>query len=135
MAASSRTGLPPLKGTDLTQATAQALLAKQGPTVQKARQALTDRAHEILDRYLKIAEKADAVGNLELAADMYQWLMDHTPAEDGQHMLDPSVDKKQLETSNKPTGPSVYIGLAIGGVNVPQLALSESIIDVEPVNK
>jgi hypothetical protein len=56
--------------------------------------------------------------------------MEHMPEEDGQRLLEISVDKpKQVEQK---TGPSIQIGFQLGGV-APQPALPDaSIIDITP---
>jgi hypothetical protein len=95
-------------------------MSKQFGSVQRARQALRDRAHELLDKYINLATMAAASGDYETAAKIYKDILDHTPAEDGERIFEPSVDKKPAE-SQRGALPPVMVGVAIGGVNVPQL--------------
>ena len=100
-------------------------------SVRKAREALQARANEILDLMLLNAKQAAASGDFETAQKTYQYLLDHTPGEDGQRVVEISVDKpKQVEA--RPTGPAIQIiGIGLGGVNRPQLE-EANIIDITP---
>ena len=100
------------------------------PRVAEARQALKERAIEILESYLAVIAEARAAGDHETAAKSLQWLMDHMPDDAGERMLESSVDKpKQLEQAQ---GPKIQIGIALGGINQPKQLATQTVIDVEP---
>jgi hypothetical protein len=99
-------------------------------SVKKAREALKERANELLDIQIAIIKGAMSKGDYETAAKANQFLMEHIPDEDGTRMIDQSVDKpKQLEAK---LGPSINIGFAIGGINQPK-ELPPAVIEAEPV--
>lgn len=104
-------------------------------SVRKARAALKENAFESYQLLLYIIKQATAAGDFETAA-RYAWMiLEHTPEDEGERVLDISVDKpKQVESG--PKGPSVYIGLIQGGVTQPKKELPQAaevtIIDVEP---
>ena len=86
---------------------------------------------------MKIIDMAAERGDFETAA-KYAWtLLEHTPKEDGEAIIDESAAKpKQLEAG--PRGPLIQIvGLKIGGLNQDsQAQLPEAqVIDVEPESK
>lgn len=90
--------------------------------VKVARELLREKSEEILREYLDIVQQAKVAGDYETAAKSMQWLIEHMPAdEDGGRMVDQSIDKRQ-EVNQKPTGPAIQIGIAVGGVGK-QLAL------------
>lgn len=108
-----------------------AMRGQQASSVKKARQALRERANEILDKYIQLAERASLFEDFETSAKIYQWLIDHIPEEDGERLVDASVDKKQLG-SGKPSGPQINV-FQIGGT--PSLpALPEPFIESEPID-
>jgi hypothetical protein len=95
------------------------------PAVRKARELLKERAVEIYNQYVAVLKQSAEAGDYETAAKGYQFLIEHMPAEDGETMIDISVDKpRQVET--KYTGPSVQIGIALGGIPETQKALVSS---------
>lgn len=83
-------------------------------SVRKAREALRERAFELLDGYIAVIKQAAAAGDYETAAKGYQHLLEHMPPEDGMRMIELSVDKP-VQVERKP-GPSINIGFAIGGI-------------------
>lgn len=84
------------------------------PKVKEAREALREKALEILEEYVQVVKAASAAGHYEVAAQSLQWLMEHMPEEAGEKMIETSVDKpKQIDASK---GPSINIGFAIGGM-------------------
>ena len=89
------------------------------PAVRKAREALREKAHELLQEYLTTLKMAAASGEYEAALKGYQWLLDHVPAEDGQRLIDRSVDKDAIDTGG-PRGPQIQIGIRLGGVQTPK---------------
>ena len=95
-------------------------------SVKKAREALKERAQEILDLQMTIIKAAIANGDFETAAKANQFLLEHIPAEDNQRLLDTNVDKQQIESKS---GPNINIGFAIGGVSQKELP---PIIEVTP---
>lgn len=98
-----------------------------------ARQVLREKAEEIYAEYFETLKLAKEAGDFETASKGLQWLMDHMPAEDdGTRMIDVSVDKTTTVVA-APTGPSIQIGIQLGGVK-PQKALpSAEVIDVKPI--
>ena len=99
------------------------------PKVKLAREALKERAAEILESYISLAAEARAAGEFDVAAEILWKLIDHIPEEDGERMIDGSVDKpKQVEGQ---TGPSIQIGIALGGTN--QKQLPPQIVNVSPI--
>lgn len=97
------------------------------PRVREAREALRQRAMEILESYLAVITEARAAGDFETATKSLQWLLEHMPEEEGQRIVDISVDKpKQVEATK---GPTIQIGFALGGIAAPKLL---PIIDVTP---
>lgn len=103
--------------------------------VRKARLALKERALEILEGYILVIKQAAAQGDFESAIKGYQHLMDHMPEEEGEKLLDISVDKpKQIE--QRYGGPQIQIGLAIGGVPQPVIEVRpQTTIEGEVVEK
>lgn len=85
--------------------------------VKIARQLLREKSEEILAEYLDIVAKAKDAGDYEVAAKSLQWLIDHMPADDdGSRVVDQSVDKKQEVVEKGPVGPTIKIGIAVGGL-------------------
>lgn len=95
-------------------------------SVRKAREALKERAHELLNKYISGLDMALARGDFETFQKGYQYLLDHMPEEEGIHIVDVSVDKKQIEGS-KNNGPSIQIGVSIGGIKPAELPAVEVI--------
>lgn len=100
------------------------------PKVREAREALKAKALELHTSYMTIIQAAIDKGDLETAMKATQWLIEHMPREDGETMVDISVDKpKQVETRQ---GPSVNIGFALGGIADTRALPPAVTIDVEP---
>lgn len=99
--------------------------------VKEARELLKQEAESILRGYMTTIQLAVAAGDFESALKAQQWLIDHLPAEDGQRLLDISVDKvAQVEG---PKGPQIQISVALGGLPKPQPQLQEPAIDITPI--
>ena len=97
-------------------------------SVKKAREALKEKALEILQEFRDTIREARASGKYEEALKAQQWLIDHIPDEDGERLLESSVDKpKQVEQGR---GPLVQIGFKLGGTD--QARLQEPVIDITP---
>ena len=118
------------------------MTAKKGParqiggrafsSVRKAREALKERAFELLDGYIAVIKQAAASGDYETATKGYQYLLEHMPEEDGQRMIEISVDKPvQVEA---PKGPTIQIGFQLGGVNEPK-QIEAPAIEVVPIKE
>lgn len=91
--------------------------------VRIARELLKEKSEEILKQYLQVVDEARNAGDFETAAKALQWLLDHMPAdEEGGRLVEQSVDKKQ-QVIEKTAGPTVKIGIAVGGVAQQQGAL------------
>lgn len=104
------------------------------PRVKEAREALRDRAIEILESYIAVIAEARAAGDFESATKSLQWLIEHMPEEDGSHMVDISIDKpKQVEAGK---GPTIQIGFALGGLgNQKTLPAAIDVTPVEPADE
>ena len=98
---------------------------KHFSSVKKARELLKSRAESILSDYLMIVKSAAADGEYKAALDGLQWLIDHTPAEDGTRIVDVSIDKPV--PVEQYSAPAINIGFALGGVGA--AALTEHTID------
>ena len=101
------------------------------PKVREAREVLRERAIEILETYIAVIGEARKAGDHETATKSLQWLIEHMPEEDGERMIEGSVDKpKQIEGN---VGPQINIGFALGGLNQPkELPPAVEVIDVTP---
>lgn len=102
-------------------------------SVKKARQALKDRSYETYEKLLKIIDMAAAAGDFETAA-KYAWmLIEHTPKDEGETVIDTSAAKAPAQIDQGPRGPLIQIGVKIGGVNHQPAELPPAtVIDVEP---
>lgn len=98
--------------------------------VKKAREVLKAHAEEIYTEYRQAIRFAVAAGEYEAALKGYQHLMDHMPKEEEDTLLDPSIDKKAVDSGN--SGPVIQIGVSLGGVTPKQKQLEPVIIDVNP---
>jgi hypothetical protein len=106
--------------------------------VRIARQLLREKSEEILAEYLDIVARARDAGEHEVAVKALQWLIDHMPAdEDGDRMVDQSVDKKQETIQQGPVGPAIKIGIAVGGLTQNQKSLPKpsDIVTAEVINE
>lgn len=94
--------------------------------VREAREALKEKALEVYALQVRIIEEALAAQEFEVAAKANQWLIEHMPADDeGTRMVDPNVDKpKTVEASS---GPSIQIGVVLGGSAQKKLPVTKSI--------
>lgn len=103
-------------------------------SVRRARELLREKSLETYAAYMKLAEEAIKKGDLEIAEKIYRYVLDHTIDDDGTPLLGPSVDKPKEIESSGPKGPSITIGVAIGGLGQPkQLPEADvEIIDVRP---
>ena len=87
------------------------------PRVKAAREALRVKAEIILSDFQILIKEAAAAGKYDAALSAQQWLIEHLPDEDGERVVNISVDKpKQIEQYN---GPSIMIGLPLGGMTPP----------------
>lgn len=84
--------------------------------VKIARELLREQAEEIVKLYMDNAKIAMAHGDYETAQKALQWLLEHMPSEnDGTRVVDSGVDK-QIQQQQGPTGPTIQIGIQVGGV-------------------
>lgn len=103
-------------------------------SVKKARAALREKALETYNTLLAIINGAAAKGDFETAA-KYTWLLlEHTPKEDGEAVIDESASKpKHIDNGHR--GPVVQIiGLKLSGIDPPQLPEPSVTIDVQPID-
>lgn len=97
--------------------------------VKMAREILREKALEILAKYELIIDKALEKGDFETAAKHTQWLLEHMPNEEGERLIDPSAAKpKEVERGS---GPSIQIGLVLGGLSETKKLPPSDLIDVE----
>lgn len=102
------------------------------PKVAQAREALKERAIEVLETYLAVIAEARAAGEFDVATRSLQWLMEHMPsADDGVKIIDQSIDKPKIEA---PSGPSINIGFALGGMGE-QKSLPPVTIEAEVIKQ
>jgi hypothetical protein len=96
---------------------AGALEKRLFPKVSIAREMLKERAEEILADFIETAKAAREAGEFEAAGDMYWKLIEHMPADTPEErIVDTSVDKQPKQLDKGPTGPTINIGLALGGL-------------------
>ena len=101
------------------------------PSVKKAREALKARAHETYEKLLKIIDMAAAAVDFETAG-KYAWmLLEHTPKDEGETVMDESAAKPKL-TERGLGGPIIQIGVKVGGVREQESLPEAIIIDVKP---
>ena len=97
-------------------------------SVRKAREALKERAHEILDKFLQTIDMAASAEEYEAALKSYQWLMEHIPEDEGERVVDISVDKPKQGTNL----PTINIGFRLGGIDEDKQLPDGNTIDVTP---
>jgi hypothetical protein len=103
------------------------------PKVKEARAKLAERADELITEYMALAAHARDKGNLEVAEAILWKLIDHLPNEDGVRLLDQSSSKGGSKDDGKAAGPTIQIGIALGGVSPTMKVLPPvEIIDVDP---
>lgn len=101
--------------------------------VRRAREALREKAEELVDLYMKNIENATVAGDAEVAGKAIQWALEHLADDDGTTVVSPGVDKPRPVEQVK--GPSIQIGFALGGLST-QLALpSSEAVDAETVEE
>lgn len=109
-------------------------------SVRKAREAIRERAKELIDLQITIIKAALTNGDFETAAKANQFLLEHTTDEDDTPLLAPSVDKAKIESTGT-KGPSIHIGgIIIGGLgegakSLPEPSIEAQVVKVEPGNK
>lgn len=103
--------------------------------VRKARQALKDRSYETYEKLLKIIDMAAAAGDFETAA-KYAWmLIEHTPKDEGETVIDSSASKVPAQIESGPRGPVIQIGVKVGGIGHKPSELPPGdpvVIDIQP---
>ena len=105
-------------------------------SVRRARELLRERSEEILKEYLMLARHATSKGDFETAEKVYWKLLSHTTDEEGGAIVSVDVDNKNKQVESGPKGPSISIGVAIGGLGQPQLpAGSEPTVQVIEVER
>lgn len=111
-------------------------LQEHFPKIREAKEALTSRALDVLDKYMENASIAQQHGDYIVAKDTYEFLLAHMPLDtDGEPLLAPSVDKAKPDVKSGNIGPQINIGFQLGGVAAPKtLPLPPSIVDVTAKN-
>ena len=102
-------------------------------SVRKARAALKERANQILDSYLLLAKQAAAQGDFETSEKVLRFLMEHMPEEEGERIVDISIDKPK-DSGPKQLGPAINIGVQIGGLNKAKELPAVEVITIEAVD-
>ncbi len=101
------------------------------PKVKEARELLKQKAADLLAKYERIIDEAIIAQQFEVAAKHVQWLIEHMPEEDGVRLIDASA-AKAVEVQGK-IGPSIQIGIALGGMKPRELPEAPEVIDVTPI--
>lgn len=102
------------------------------PRVKEAREALKDKALEILEKQSTIVDLAIAKEDYETAGKLNQWLIEHMPKGDnGETIIDESAATPK-ELASGPTGPTIQIGIQLGAPP-PTKQLSSPVIDISPL--
>ena len=94
--------------------------------VRQAREALREKAQEILEEYLATIREAREAGDYEVAAESLRWLMEHMPEDEGERMVDASIDKPKQGVVGG--GINFQVGFVLGGIK-PTAALPVSTED------
>lgn len=103
------------------------------PRVKEAREALRERAIEILETYLTVVNEARAKGDFETALDGLKWLVEHMPNEEGERMVDVSAAKPTVGSGGGSAPQPIQIGIALGGLRPKELpAITQVPIDIKP---
>lgn len=103
--------------------------------VRKAREALKERANEILETYIGLAALAMADKDYETAETILWKLLDHAPEDDEGFRVIDSAASKPPQIEAKATGPAIQIGIALGGISGDVKSLPEAkVIDVSPIH-
>lgn len=103
--------------------------------VRKAREAMKERAEEIIRLYFETWKQALAAGDYETAQKCASDLAKHIPKdEDGNTVFDTDVDKK-MEIKETKQGPAIQIGVAIGGLNRQLPEATVQIIEIKNDDK
>lgn len=83
--------------------------------IKTVRLALREHAEELYQQYMDTILRAKSAGEHEVALKALQWLISHMPPdEDGTKLIEPDIDKQQ-PTQLGSTGPSIQIGIQVGG--------------------
>jgi hypothetical protein len=94
------------------------------PRVAEARKILTDEAVELYKLYKQIAIDALAAQDFAVAEKAVGFLLTHMPEdEDTGTLLNTDIDKNKEPDVKGGGGPSIQIGLALGGMPSSQKAL------------
>lgn len=111
------------------------------PRVKEAREALKEKALDLFHLQVKLIMDAAIDGNFKAALEANQWLMEHIPAEEGVRMLDATQDLEPKKDDTKQLGPTIQIGIQLGGVGNPSTdGVRDSVrqvggVGVSPTNK
>lgn len=91
----------------------------------EARSKLQAKASDLVEAYMTTIQASIKKGDYEVALKAIQWALVHMPEEDGLRVIENPVDK--IKTEGGGGGPSITIGVALGGVTtrVPELAPPE----------
>ena len=101
-------------------------------SVKKARLALKEKALATYEKLNKIIDMAAAAGDFETAA-KYAWmLIEHTPSEDGETVIDGSAAKPKLIEDGGHKGPVIQINMKMGGLQAPP---ETNIIDIARIDE
>jgi hypothetical protein len=101
------------------------------PRVAEAKKILTDEAVELLKLYKQIAVEALAAQEFETAEVAVRFLLAHMPEdEETGTLLGTDVDKNREPDQKGGGGPTIQIGLALGGM--PQQKALPTVTIVEP---
>lgn len=100
--------------------------------VKEARAALAAKSLDLFEQYQTLIKDAIAAQEFEVAQKGLQFLLEHLPKdEDGTTLLDPSIDTKKVEAKGG-GGPTIQIGIALGGKKESPALPAADVIDIEP---
>lgn len=102
--------------------------------VRKAREALKERANEILESYIALAALAMADKDYETAETVLWKLLDHTPEDDEGNRVLSAPSSKPPTSEGGSSAPAIQIGIALGGLGEHKALSKAQVIDVSPIN-
>jgi hypothetical protein len=99
-------------------------------SVKQAREAIREKAMELVEGYMSLIQTAQAAEEFQVAAEGYQFLMKHLPKdEEGNALLDAPIDKGATVKTG-PTGPTIQIGIALGPQPAQKALPPVNVIDI-----
>ena len=102
-------------------------------SVQKAREIYAEKAALALQLFFKNIKRAMEAGDHETVSKALQWYMEHAPkAESGDRLLEPGIDSKSSHQPVVQQGPTIHLGVRLGGAPQQALLPAQNVIDLQP---